>query len=300
MTQLAIRLGTWSYGAVDGVITGANPNGFTFAERGAIARRVARNGAAEALAFIGLNGWGAASIETLAANRAATNPNGLTVAEWLAIAGDLPVDYPQTATAFAMLAGWGAASIRALTQAYAAHRRGMTRAHWVALANAAGANQHAAAIRFAALAGRDAAGRAAVATVWATDDFGLTPAEWGTIADTNQNRNAAAVARIAAYVGGGWPRTIAFDGGNAPIFTTGDGVGWGVGNPHVTVHNVEPNGLAGWRGRAEYHVRLAPGGANVYDFVGATESFFSNVDTRPDQLLRVRPLALEFRTALGI
>ena len=133
LTGLATDLRAWTYGHVNPLMTGPNPNAFTLTELGNIARRVPANASADALTYIGFVGWVAGAIENIAIGRGAGNPNNLTVAEWVAIGTNLPVDDHATTIAIAQIPGWQAVNLANLATQFAGVG-GADIAHWTLVA----------------------------------------------------------------------------------------------------------------------------------------------------------------------
>jgi hypothetical protein len=74
-----------------------------------------------------------------------------------------------------------------------------------------------------------------------------------------------------------------------------DGVQYGNGYPHITLHGFGvPTATFHWQLNSEFHVATAPDTTHKYDFVGATEAFFSNVDRSVGPLQQARTLAQQF------
>lgn len=301
VVHLAGALQAWGFADVDAVLQAyaANANGLTLQQWATVAALFPGNQSADAIAFAQMAGWGAAASRSLAQAFIA-DANHLTAADWVAIVGDSGNNQHARATAFARTAHWGAAAIRQLVQAFVAGANGLNAAQWVAVAESMANDAHADAVTFARLAGWNPASIVTLAQHFGNNNYGAGAAAWVALAPRRPN-DPDYIRRLAHYVGNGWPDRIAFNGGNAELRLVGDGIMYGNGNPHVTIHNLDETvGFNTWRGggHPEYHVRLNNGSANVYDFAGAQDAFFNNVNmTNAPQ---ARNLAGQFRNAMGI
>ncbi|MDQ0896327.1 MULTISPECIES: DUF4157 domain-containing protein [unclassified Paenibacillus] len=291
-------LNAWTFLSIDSILQAyaANANGLSLQQWATIAARFPANNFADAVAFSQIANWNSVAIIALAQAFTA-NANTLTAAEWVTVAGILGNNQHANTIAFAQLANWGAAEIGTLAQAFVNNANGLTAANWITLAGYMGNNAHADTISFAQIPGWNAASILAIAQHFGNNDYGNDAATWTALAARRLN-NPEYIRELAHYVGNGWPDQINFNGGVALLGLVSDGIMYGSGNPHVTIHGHDENtGVGAWRSNPEYHVRLDAGSANVYDFVGNQDSFYNNVDMDNAQI--ARNLAVQFRNEMN-
>jgi hypothetical protein len=288
----------WAYADMGALLTAfsANANNLTIPQWTTIAANFPAGRSADAIAFSRIPNWNGFHSNALAAAFVA-NANNLTFAEWATIAGHTGNNQSANAIGFARINGWGAAAIGTVAQAYVANQNGLTGAEWATIAGSVNNDAHADVIALARLAGWNPVPILALAAHFGTDDYGQTSATWAALAARRVNDDDY-IRRLVHYVGQGWPTQINFNGGVALLGLVRDGVMYGTGNPHVTIHGVdEGDSIDTWKGRREYHIQMG-GGANTYDFVRDQDSFFNNVNRA--NIPQARLHAQDFRNEMGI
>ena len=284
MVALAIAVHHWQWANVHALLTGygALGGGLQLDQLAVIAGHLPADSDADALAFAATAGYNAAGKAGLTQAFALANPNGLTAANWVALAVRAGANQGARAALFARIPNWGFAAIDQTIQDFAnANPAALTAAQWTTLAGHLGANEDAGTAAFAAIAGWTAAQIVALGGFYAAANYGVAPAQWAALAANLPAANPDRARRAAEFVGAGWHPTVAFGGAARPLIPIGDGIMYGDGYPHVTIHGLAdgtPRGNWGLPGNRGYHVRRAVGGPNVYDYDGPNRHFFGGVN----------------------
>jgi len=204
----------------------------------------------------------------------------LTVADWVNIAGRFAANAHANTTTFARIVGWNIASILALIVDFLANANGRSAADWARIAGSLAINSSANTTRFARLVGWNVDSVVELATFFTANDHGMMVAQWIALTGRHGPNNANAVRELASWEGRGWPDFVTLAGVNYELRLVRDGIQFGNGYPHITLHFREatPVALYDWQRYPDYHVATAAVGTQKYDFVRDQDSFYGNVD----------------------
>lgn len=299
VTTLTTGGPAWQYASLDALLTAftINANNLTLPQWANVAAVLPNDAHADATTFCRIANWNAVSIVALAQHFAG-GAFGRTAAEWVAIATALPNNSPNATREFARLAGWTVLNITGTIADRAGNSGGLTAGEWAQIARLVRTpNGRAETADFARIAGWTTAAKVQLATAFGNNNYGATSADWVFCTTRVAVDNHDGARELAHYLGNGWPRQANFNGAVQAIRLIGDGLMYGNANPHVTIHAIdESTSRLMWN--RQYHVRLAGGGANVYDFDGANDAFFNNVNMGNAPAARL--IATAFRLSMGI